>query len=439
MAGSHFNFAGPQRFARNDPLPPGWEMLWDRSSGWPYFVDHNTQSTTWQDPRMPNFQQTFANAFGQQPFGGAHGSGSFHGGCNKGAVEIPVQHETNSTAGPRPQASYPQYSHQQRMPEPTVPSAQHAAPPFHLHSQKEAFLPQHAGQQGHPWAMHHNHPPSDMDGGREIPIHHQSTRQQPPPAPQQYEAPPPCTIHASERRRPGEEPGPSSSHHVYTIPVKHETPSTSSPSPPRAAPAPAPAPAPSPPRKVYSSPPQPATPSSSAARQRTAGGGSSTPPPPPPTAQEARPEQPAKPKTAEERAFEIIDGVMREVKGLEEAVNTFRGGKRDKEYKYLEEMLTRSLLKLDSVEADGDDNIRQARKNSVRMIEAALDLLELKAHANEQQVPPASDPVPMDTSNHATRTSSSASDQAKSPASSASSQKGPGHVKEMVLDSEVSC
>ena len=52
MAGSQFNFVGPQGYLRNDPLPPGWEMLWDSPSGWPYFVDHNTHSTTWQDPRM---------------------------------------------------------------------------------------------------------------------------------------------------------------------------------------------------------------------------------------------------------------------------------------------------------------------------------------------------------------------------------------------------
>jgi len=35
-----------------EPLPPGWEMLVDATTGWPFFVDHNTQSTTWQDPRM---------------------------------------------------------------------------------------------------------------------------------------------------------------------------------------------------------------------------------------------------------------------------------------------------------------------------------------------------------------------------------------------------
>ena len=39
-------------FQRSDPLPHGWEMLYDRGSGLPYFVDHNTQNTTWNDPRI---------------------------------------------------------------------------------------------------------------------------------------------------------------------------------------------------------------------------------------------------------------------------------------------------------------------------------------------------------------------------------------------------
>lgn len=32
-------------------LPPGWEMHVDGATGWPFFVDHNTKTTTWQDPR----------------------------------------------------------------------------------------------------------------------------------------------------------------------------------------------------------------------------------------------------------------------------------------------------------------------------------------------------------------------------------------------------
>ena len=32
-------------------LPPGWEMKMDPQLRWPFFVDHSTHSTTWNDPR----------------------------------------------------------------------------------------------------------------------------------------------------------------------------------------------------------------------------------------------------------------------------------------------------------------------------------------------------------------------------------------------------
>lgn len=34
----------------SEPLPPGWERAVD-AQGRVYFVDHNTQRTTWEDPR----------------------------------------------------------------------------------------------------------------------------------------------------------------------------------------------------------------------------------------------------------------------------------------------------------------------------------------------------------------------------------------------------
>ena len=36
-----------------DPLPPGWEIKIDPQTGWPFFVDHNNRTTTWNDPRVP--------------------------------------------------------------------------------------------------------------------------------------------------------------------------------------------------------------------------------------------------------------------------------------------------------------------------------------------------------------------------------------------------
>lgn len=60
-------------------------------------------------------------------------------------------------------------------------------------------------------------------------------------------------------------------------------------------------------------------------------------------------------------------------------MDEFVGRKTDKSYRYLEELLTKELLELDSVETHGQDAIRQARKEAVRRIQAILDRLEKKA------------------------------------------------------------
>lgn len=57
---------------RNDgSLPLGWECLQDESSSKPFFVDHNTQSTTWVDPRdYLRKPHTFEECVGEElPFG----------------------------------------------------------------------------------------------------------------------------------------------------------------------------------------------------------------------------------------------------------------------------------------------------------------------------------------------------------------------------------
>ena len=38
---------------RSDPLPSGWEMCFT-SNGRVFFVDHHTKTTTWDDPRLPS-------------------------------------------------------------------------------------------------------------------------------------------------------------------------------------------------------------------------------------------------------------------------------------------------------------------------------------------------------------------------------------------------
>ncbi|XP_029916566.1 BAG family molecular chaperone regulator 4 [Myripristis murdjan] len=74
-----------------------------------------------------------------------------------------------------------------------------------------------------------------------------------------------------------------------------------------------------------------------------------------------------------------VQQVMTRVLLLQEDVDEFVGKKTDKSYRCLEELLTKELLELDSVETQGQDNVRQARKEAVQRIQAILDQLEKKA------------------------------------------------------------
>ncbi|KAM9368667.1 LOW QUALITY PROTEIN: BAG family molecular chaperone regulator 4 [Phaethornis superciliosus] len=70
--------------------------------------------------------------------------------------------------------------------------------------------------------------------------------------------------------------------------------------------------------------------------------------------------------------------VMGEAEQLEQEVDEFVGKKTDKSYRLLEEMLTKLLLELDSIETGGQEGVRQARKESVHRIQAILEKLERK-------------------------------------------------------------
>ncbi|KAG7270619.1 hypothetical protein CRUP_010914 [Coryphaenoides rupestris] len=74
-----------------------------------------------------------------------------------------------------------------------------------------------------------------------------------------------------------------------------------------------------------------------------------------------------------------VHQIMVRVLLLQEDVDEFVGKKTDKTYRYLEELLTKELLALDSVETRGQEAVRQARKEAVQRIQALLDGLEKKA------------------------------------------------------------
>ncbi|EGI66292.1 BAG domain-containing protein Samui [Acromyrmex echinatior] len=75
---------------------------------------------------------------------------------------------------------------------------------------------------------------------------------------------------------------------------------------------------------------------------------------------------------------------------LAEQVQRYVGGSRqDKEYMYLDEMLTRELIKLDDIETEGRENVRLARKNAIKSIQDTISLLETKTPiANQQEQQP---------------------------------------------------
>ncbi|NXN32912.1 BAG4 regulator, partial [Nycticryphes semicollaris] len=89
-------------------------------------------------------------------------------------------------------------------------------------------------------------------------------------------------------------------------------------------------------------------------------------------------DQPSANSAAIQPEIQRILHVMGEAEQLEQEVDEFVGKKTDKAYRLLEEMLTKLLLELDSIETGGQDSVRQARKESVHRIQAILEKLERK-------------------------------------------------------------
>jgi hypothetical protein len=96
---------------------------------------------------------------------------------------------------------------------------------------------------------------------------------------------------------------------------------------------------------------------------------------PTPARSSQQPEQPVKdPKIAK------LDKIKEEVEILMEKISNFKGTKQDKEYLYLDEMLTRHLIALDGIEPEGQQEIRQIRKESIKSVNRCLSLLDAKVN-----------------------------------------------------------
>lgn len=91
--------------------------------------------------------------------------------------------------------------------------------------------------------------------------------------------------------------------------------------------------------------------------------------------------EPKKPK-GEQDPLCAINSIRSDVIKLVKDIANFEGVSKDlKEYKYLDEMLTRCLIRLDSIQCSEQD-IRQQRKSTVKNVESAIDVLSKKAKLN---------------------------------------------------------
>ncbi|XP_040609258.1 BAG family molecular chaperone regulator 3 isoform X2 [Mesocricetus auratus] len=89
-----------------DPLPPGWEIKIDPQTGWPFFVDHNSRTTTWNDPRVPpeGPKETASSANGPSREGSrllpTREGHSAYPQLRPGYIPIPVLHEGSENRQP---------------------------------------------------------------------------------------------------------------------------------------------------------------------------------------------------------------------------------------------------------------------------------------------------------------------------------------------------
>lgn len=75
---------------------------------------------------------------------------------------------------------------------------------------------------------------------------------------------------------------------------------------------------------------------------------------------------------------EQLESIKAEMNDIANRVDNFSGEKSDKEYIYLDEMITSLLLKLDMIESNGVDEIRNRRRQLVRHVQDCIQKLEQK-------------------------------------------------------------
>jgi hypothetical protein len=80
-----------------------------------------------------------------------------------------------------------------------------------------------------------------------------------------------------------------------------------------------------------------------------------------------------------------IKSIVQKTEGIEERIEEFEDPAQNKNYLYISETLMKTLLDLDTVDSEGLDIVRKARKEGVKTVQALVDKLEAKLEENKSK------------------------------------------------------
>lgn len=80
--------------------------------------------------------------------------------------------------------------------------------------------------------------------------------------------------------------------------------------------------------------------------------------------------------------LEKIKPIEQELEKWTQKVEEYSGDRKCKEYRFLDEMLTRCMLQLDNIETEGIEEVRLARKSAINNVQKYITRLETKANEN---------------------------------------------------------
>ncbi|XP_042314634.1 BAG family molecular chaperone regulator 3 isoform X3 [Sceloporus undulatus] len=345
-----------------EPLPPGWEVKIDPQTGWPFFVDHNSRTTTWNDPRMLLLHQQHQQQ-GDRLQEGQSANGPSRNSPNQsqardgnmgypklraGYIPIPVIHEGSDN---RQQHSY--YSGyqpgMQRVKAETIPSTMRAPSPLRgnfVRSQSPVRGTAEGAQADKQCGQTTTAAPTQVPSS-----HGSEVSQQQVPTQASVPTLPPDAKFENKTGLQGKEI-PASSIPIQVIRTDADT----KPSPQKPPPTT---------ENVDKKIPCPAK--AAPVEERS-------------FPQENEPQKTSEAEEPQKHPGLLkVEAVLNRVQSLEQAVDSFQGKKNDKKYLMIEEYLTKELLALDSVDPEGRPDVRQARRDGVRKVQNILERLEQKA------------------------------------------------------------